>query len=140
MKLSKYFTLEEMNCKCKKCSSSLPSKTILKNLINLALEMDKLRIKIGKPINVNSAYRCVEHNKAIGGVSNSAHTLGYACDWNTDDMSEEDMFKIASGLDYKYAGKRKPTTNFKGVGYYKNKGFCHVDIMPTKPRPNTWVG
>ena len=141
-KVSKYFTLEELECKCSLCKSGknkMPTK-VYTNLLLLAKELDRLREKIGKPMIVDSGYRCVAHNAKIGGVRNSAHTMGYACDWHVNGMTEEDMFKIASGIDYKDAGKLAPKSNFKGVGYYKGRNFCHVDIMPTKPRPNTWVG
>ena len=34
----------------------------------------------GKPIVIASAYRCKEHNSAVGGSANSAHTRGAAFD------------------------------------------------------------
>ena len=42
--------------------------------------LDPLRDEYGKPIYVNSGYRCEKHNKAVGGVPRSQHMLGQAAD------------------------------------------------------------
>ena len=45
--------------------------------------LDKARDAWGKPIKVNSGYRCPELNRAVGGVSNSQHLTGEAADIST---------------------------------------------------------
>lgn len=42
--------------------------------------LDPAREKFGKPITVNSGYRCPRHNAAVGGVPNSQHMRGEAAD------------------------------------------------------------
>ena len=42
--------------------------------------LDPLREKYGKPIVVNSGFRCPKHNLAVGGVTNSQHVKGEAAD------------------------------------------------------------
>jgi D-alanyl-D-alanine dipeptidase len=42
--------------------------------------LDPAREKLGSPIVVNSGYRCPKHNKEVGGVANSQHMRGEACD------------------------------------------------------------
>ena len=42
--------------------------------------LDPLRLFYGKPISINSGYRCKELNKAVGGVWNSQHLTGEAAD------------------------------------------------------------
>lgn len=42
--------------------------------------LDPLRDEYGKPIYVNSGYRCEKHNKAVGGVPRSQHKVGEAAD------------------------------------------------------------
>ena len=42
--------------------------------------LDPLREKYGKPIKVNSGYRCPKHNLAIGGAIGSQHMKGEAAD------------------------------------------------------------
>ena len=39
-----------------------------------------LRDAWGKPLAINSGYRCPEVNKAVGGVPTSQHVFGEACD------------------------------------------------------------
>lgn len=42
--------------------------------------LDPLREKSGKPIKVNSGYRCPNHNLAVGGATQSQHMKGEAAD------------------------------------------------------------
>lgn len=42
--------------------------------------LDPLRLFYGKPISINSGYRCAELNKKVGGVWNSQHLTGEAAD------------------------------------------------------------
>lgn len=85
MKLSKNFTLEEF------ISSSTAERMgidnvpkdeeVIKNLRNLCLEtLQPLRDHVGAPVHINSGYRCKELNEAVGGVKNSQHCRGEACD------------------------------------------------------------
>ncbi|MGV4459866.1 D-Ala-D-Ala carboxypeptidase family metallohydrolase, partial [Ornithobacterium rhinotracheale] len=52
----------------------------LKNLREIASNLQELRNYIGKPIIVNSGYRIVAHNRKIGGKVNSQHLQGMAAD------------------------------------------------------------
>ena len=88
----KYFTFKEMIQ-----SDTAKSKGIenipdwdqidaLKSLIETIL--DPLRELWGGPIVVTSGYRTKELNKAVGGVSNSHHTLGCAADITVGSISK----------------------------------------------------
>lgn len=46
----------------------------------LVLNLDIARERAGVPFIITSGFRTEEENKAIGGVSNSAHLIGYAVD------------------------------------------------------------
>lgn len=50
--------------------------------------LDPLRELWGGPITVTSGYRSKELNKAVGGVSNSHHTLGCAADITVGSISK----------------------------------------------------
>ena len=50
--------------------------------------LDPLRLFYGKPININSGYRCPELNKKVGGVWNSQHLTGEAADITTGSKVE----------------------------------------------------
>jgi len=67
----KFFTEKELQCKC--CGVDNTTDLFKKKL-------DFLREVYGKPMKVNCAYRCPKHNAEVGGVKNSQHLLGIACD------------------------------------------------------------
>lgn len=80
----KYFTIEEMtksSTATAKGIDNTPSKDIeakLQKLIEAVLDL--LKEWYGKPIRVNSGYRCEALNEAIGGSKTSQHCLGEAAD------------------------------------------------------------
>jgi len=80
----KYFTLKELcasDVATKKKIDNFPSFTIVEHLTELTKNiLEPLRIAWGSSIKVTSGYRCDALNKAVGGVSTSAHRLGYAVD------------------------------------------------------------
>lgn len=80
----KYFTLKEL-CASevaeKKKIDNYPSFTVVEHLSELTRNiLEPLRLAWGSPIKVTSGYRCDALNRAVGGVSTSAHRLGYAAD------------------------------------------------------------
>lgn len=85
MKLSKNFTLEEFirsSTAERMGIDNVPKdEEVIGNLRNLCLEtLQPLRDYVGAPIHINSGYRCKELNVAVGGVKNSQHCKGEACD------------------------------------------------------------
>lgn len=61
-----------------------PSWEVVDNLRTLADEvLDKVREMWGRPIIVNSGYRCDKLNKAVGGSAKSQHRMGKAADITT---------------------------------------------------------
>jgi hypothetical protein len=78
--LTEHFTLAELTV----TSSGLPNQpnaTQLANLTIAAKGMERVRSALGKPVRVNSGFRSAAVNRAVGGVSTSAHALGYAVDF-----------------------------------------------------------
>lgn len=102
----KYFSMGEMmrsdtaarkgiNNKCTKEDAER-----LKKLIENVL--DPLREAYGKPIKVNSGYRCPELNKAVGGSKTSDHMKGCAADIvGTPNTKAENkrLFELVKSLD-----------------------------------------
>lgn len=78
----KWFKLEEFRCRC--CGGLLP---LAKENIEALVEnvLDPARQRYGGPVLVNSGYRCLAHNKAVGGVPNSQHLVGQAADIRCED-------------------------------------------------------
>ena len=73
----KFFKFEEFCCRC--CGGLPPA--VRENIEALVTEvLDPAREWYGKPVCVNSGYRCARHNAAVGGVAGSQHMRGEAAD------------------------------------------------------------
>ena len=85
LKLTAHFTLEEMSFSETAARLGLdntPDPTAVVNLKLVAACMETIRSLIDDtPIVVHSGYRSTEVNRAVGGVSTSAHCHGLACDF-----------------------------------------------------------
>ena len=84
--MGKYFTVDELiysaTAKLKKIDNT-PNGAIKRNIESLIEQLDKIRAKYGKPIFINSGYRCDKLNDAVKGVKTSNHLLGVAADLDT---------------------------------------------------------
>ena len=60
---------------------NLPSWEIVDALTQLADVLEEIRTLLGTPIEVTSGFRCPALNSAVGGVDDSAHLYGCACDF-----------------------------------------------------------
>jgi len=105
MNLSPHFTLEELTASSKAKALKIdntPPTCIIENLKALALALELARSVIGKPLKISSGYRCPALNKAVGGSSTSAHTLGYAADFTVDGITPRQICEkiIAAGLHF----------------------------------------
>jgi hypothetical protein len=84
MQLSERFSLEEFvasETAVRRDIDNTPPPEILAHLRMLAAGLEKVRLVLnGKPIHVNSGYRCPRLNSVIGGAQTSAHMKGLAAD------------------------------------------------------------
>lgn len=104
--MGKYFTIEEL-CKSTKADElnirNIPSTENVRNMNKLIeVILDPIREKWGKPIYVNSGFRNLAVNKAVGGTSNSHHLCknGYAAaDITTRSLSEnKKLFELIKSM------------------------------------------
>lgn len=73
----KWFSMNEFECHC---GCRMPD-SARANIVALVEQvLDPAREQYGKPVCVNSGYRCASHNAAVGGVANSQHMRGEAAD------------------------------------------------------------
>lgn len=107
----KYFQVTELDCPC--CGEC-------KMDPNLTEKLDLLRERFGKPLYVNSAYRCHKHNYEVGGKITSHHLAGRAVDISTARMTREDKYKFL----------KLAMDGFHGIGI--GKTYIHVDIGQVK--------
>ena len=122
LKLSKYFSDYEVRCHgpeqgtCN-CGGSSP---VDRRLLEL---LDKFRERIGKPVYLSCAFRCLTHNKACGSGDTSQHPRGCAAD----------ISRIA-GLDIDEMARIALYVGFDGVGYYD--WGIHVDVRNEGGKPD----
>jgi uncharacterized protein YcbK (DUF882 family) len=115
---AKFFTEKELACKCG-CGVCNMAPSFVQRL-------DMARRIAGVPFHINSGYRCSRRNEAVGGVSDSSHTKGWAVDIGVSDGPSR--FKIVRALIE--AGFTR-----LGIGL----SLIHVDSDPAKPPVSIWT-
>lgn len=107
---SKYFSDEELVCKC---CGNLPPNGIDSKLLNV---IDAIRESVGGPVSLSCAYRCPAHNAEVGGVPDSQHVQGCAADVLVPDGMSVDKF-----------AQLAESCGADGIGRYYDSLFVHVD-------------
>lgn len=88
--------------------------------------LQEIRDHFARPTTITSAFRSHAHNIKEGGEADSQHLYGKAADIVITGVSPE---KVAE-----YAETLMPDCG--GIGIYKKKGFCHIDVREKKARWN----
>ena len=103
MNLSPHFTLEELTFTDHREFDNTPNDAEKNNLKRLAEFLEQVKTVLGgKPIMVNSAFRCKQVNDAVGSKDTSQHRIGCAADIRVPGMTPDEVVKavIASGIGY----------------------------------------
>ena len=111
-KLSANFTSKEFDCQGSGCCTE----TLIDE--KLVQYLQKFREYFGKPVNINSGYRCKIHNANIGGASKSNHMDGEAADIRISGVTPLQLAQYAE-----YIG-------ILGIGVYS--WGIHIDTRTTK--------
>lgn len=120
---TKHFNKSDFTCN--HCGKSGPLFGL--EILRTALFMEKVRAFLGgKPITVNSGYRCPVWNKHVGGEPNSFHMRGMACDFTVAGMTPDEV-------QAKLEAPGSPVAN-GGLGKYET--FTHADRRGTRARWN----
>lgn len=127
----KYFTIKELTKSLTaevKGIDNTPTPEIERNLTSLVDNiLDPLRELYGKPITVNSGYRCPVVNKAVGGSATSDHVKGFAADITGGSKEEnERLFNII-----------KHNFHFSQLIDEKNFSWVHVSYNPNNLKNQT---
>lgn len=89
---SEFFSLAELtrsDTAARHKIDNTPNKAIIDNLqYGVDMVLDPLRRLYGKPIKINSGFRCEQLNKLVGGVTNSWHQVGNAADIHISSAEE----------------------------------------------------
>lgn len=120
---SKYFTVKEMlysdTAKKLKIDNTPKSDEIVDNIQYLMGRLDEIREGYGKPIYINSAYRCPKLNQSVGGVSSSYHQLGLAADLRYDsDLKDYIIHNCQFG---KMIEERSKSATWLHISFCKNR-------------------
>ena len=119
--MAKYFKPETdprlFFCPC--CGHSIVDIVLLNKL-------DKLRELFGKPIYVNSGFRCKEHNFNVGGSPNSEHMDGKGADIKCE--SSRDRFRL---IDFAFE------VGFRRIGI--GRSFIHVGSCKKRAQDVIWM-
>lgn len=90
--------------------------------------LEQFRTAVGKPITINDAYRCPQHNKDIGGAIRSQHVLGMAADVSVQGLKATELEVIAHTC-----------SMVTGIGRNDHSNYIHLDtrLIPAKWCYNT---
>lgn len=122
---SKYFTYNEIKCKCGQCDGGQADPLFLKRI-------DILRDMFGAPLVSNSCIRCKDWNSAIKGSRESGHLYipegrkACAMDIRTTNMTGAEKLHLLQCIVI--------CNFFNGIGIAAT--YIHVD---TKPRKALWT-
>jgi hypothetical protein len=103
MNLTQNFTLEELTITDHRQFDNTPNSSEKANLIRMAGLLEQVKTALGgKPIMVNSAFRCKQVNDAVGSKDTSQHRVGCAADIRVPGMAPDAVVKavIAAKLPF----------------------------------------
>ena len=121
-KLSEHFSSNEFDCHGSGCCSS--------TLINekLVQYLEQIRMHFGRPITITSGYRCITHNRNVGGATGSRHSKGDAADIVVQGVTPRTVAQYAESI------------GILGIGLYETASdgyFVHID---TRDYKSYWYG
>lgn len=106
--LTQHFSYEELiysETAARHGIDNTPSEEVIGNLKTLALLLEEIRSALGgKPIHINSGYRCPEVNALLGSKPTSDHCRGLAADFVAPHFGNPHavvLELLASGLPFK---------------------------------------
>ena len=113
--LTTNFSKDEFKCPC--CDVSGIN-------VGFVLRLQLARDRIGQSMTINSGYRCLSRNRAVGGVDSSSHCQGLAADIRcTNSVDRMVLLSILPEF-------------FNRIGIASN--FVHVDIDESKAQHVLW--
>ena len=103
MNLTEHFTLEELTHTDHREFDNTPNADQINNLERVAELLEQVKKMFGgKPIMVNSAFRSLQVNAAVGSKPTSQHCLGCAADIRVPGMTPDEVVQAirASNIQY----------------------------------------
>ena len=122
--LSPHFNISEFRCKCGKEHETLNNPELIDKLEKLYTALNCTKII------VTSGFRCVEHDKSVGGSGTGQHTLGNAADiccYGQDGQPISSRTVCCKAQDIGFSGIANITAEYI---------YTHVDVRPN----GKWYG
>lgn len=107
-----FFTREEFRCKCGRYCNGFPAE--MKPAVVLVAE--RARRHFGRPGHISSGLRCPQHNRNVGGVSNSQHQYGEAVDLRIEGVDAGELLAYL---------QKQPEVRY---AYKIDSRYVHFDI------------
>ena len=104
--LTPHFHLREVECQCAQCPETRID-------VDHMVRLERLRIRLDRPMRITSGYRCPAHNAAVGGHPSSEHMDGTATDVQVPGVAPDTVADMAE------------EEGFGGLGRYDT--FTHLD-------------
>ena len=122
MKITANFDLKEFDSKC---GAKMPS-NVEANVRRLATALQIIRDELKRSITINSGYRSPEHNRKIGGASNSTHLTGMGADFVVSGIAPK---QVATVIERLILEGKIPQGGLKAYN-----SWTHYDIRGTRAR------
>jgi uncharacterized protein YcbK (DUF882 family) len=101
--LSPNFTLEELTITSHREFDNTPNADQINNLERVAALLEQVKKVLGgKPIMVNSGFRSLQVNAAVGSKPTSQHCLGCAADIRVPGMTPDQVVQAIRASDIQY--------------------------------------
>lgn len=117
--VSANFSYSEFQCRCG-CALPLHAKIAIRCLVK---QLEVVRVAIGRPIIVNSGYRCEAHNYRVGGAIGSLHLAAMAADIRVNALTPQQLGSVIRSL------RNSGRIASGGLSVYNS--FVHYDIRGT---------
>lgn len=121
-KLSEHFSSNEFDCHGGGCCNS----TVINE--KLVQYLEQIRKHFNKPITITSGYRCVVHNRNVGGATGSRHGKGDAADIVVQGVAPRAVAQYAESI------------GILGIGLYETASDGHFVHIDTRDYKSFWYG
>lgn len=117
-----HFSDSEITCNLRGNYGEPIPESILHNIEPTIVILELIREYVGKPIYINSSYRCPLYNKSVRGAKFSEHVNFKAIDFSIAGHGKQDYVKLAFLIS---TAAIFDASLLGGVGRYNN--FLHID-------------
>jgi hypothetical protein len=140
--LSEHFTLEQLifsQTASRKGINNTPSKDIIDNLTTLCNDfLEPARNLLNTELHIDSGFRCLELNTAVGGSATSEHLYGCAADCIPQGLDLQKCFDILKNSDLQYDQIIFECKAWIHIGMCRPGGTPRREALTATGGPGAW--